>query len=92
MIWVTLIKAFVECLIIHFNEMTVSLTYTIGGISADTFRQTPAVSTEDWEEYSSKKILTPNKCLSAHAIAQPCRHTKNEVFQALKGLCDVYAT
>jgi len=28
--------------------------------------------------------------LSAHAIAQPRKHTTSEAFQALKGLCDIY--
>ena len=31
-----------------------------------------------------------NVCFSEHAVAQPCRHTTNEAFQAIKALCDVY--
>ena len=39
----------------------------------------------------SEKILHwGNVCFSAHAIAQPCRRTKSEAFQALKDLCNIY--
>ena len=38
------------------------------------------------------KIIShwPNICSSAHAFAQRCRHTTSEVFQAVKGICDMY--
>jgi len=33
--------------------------------------------------------IEQNISFSAHAIAQPCRHTNGEAFQALTGLCDI---
>jgi len=32
-----------------------------------------------------------NVCFSAHAIAQPCTHTKSEALRALQRLCLIYA-
>jgi len=38
----------------------------------------------------SKKILHWAKvCCSGHAVAQTCRHTTNEAFQSVKGLCNI---
>jgi len=34
--------------------------------------------------------MTVHSSLVTHAIAQPCRHTTSEAFQALQGLCDIY--
>jgi len=39
---------------------------------------------------SLKKILHQTIFFSAHEIAQPCRYTTSEAFQAGKGVCDIY--
>jgi len=48
------------------------------------------VSEERWEAMIPQENFTPDNFFSAHEIAQPCRYTTSEAFQAVKGVCDIY--